>query len=335
MSEIQKGKIKLYACGGGGINIGAMLQSHITKDAVGFGELEVVFIDTSRSNLEQAIDQKARYLIEGLDGSGKVRSENHQEISQHIRDILQTHKPGEVNLVLSTAAGGSGSVIAPSLVSELLAREIPVIVLTIGNTDTRLETENTLKTLKSYEAIAKMRKAPVVMNYVQNDEHSTRQINDSRIMYVVVALCALFSRQNKELDSKDLFNFLRFDRVTSFQPSLAHLALLDARDVGDNFAAMSDLGHIITVASVIRNDQSPKLPLRPEYQCVGYLPTTCDQVLSDSSPLHFVTSDGVFHRVANELQKLIDEMEETRNARVHKGGLLSSGDRPTETGLVL
>lgn len=335
MSEIQKGKIKLFACGGGGINIGAKLQNHITKGAVGFGDLEVVFIDTSRSNLEQAIDQKACYLIEGLDGSGKVRSENHQEIGQHIRDILQMHKPGEVNLVLSTAAGGSGSVIAPSLVSELLSREIPVIVLTIGNADTRLETENTLKTLKSYEAIAKMRKAPVVMSYVQNDENATRQTNDARISYVIMALCSLYSRQNKELDSKDLFNFLRFDRVTSFQPMLASLTLLSAADGDDIFSGLNQLGHIISVASVVRSDQSPKLPMRPEYQCTGFLPSDADSVLQGSVPMHFVTSDGVFHQVATQLQKLIDEMEETRNARVHKSGLLGNGDRPTETGLVL
>lgn len=106
MNEIQKGKVRLFCCGGGGINIGLRLEKYRGHQEAGFAQLETVYIDTSRSNLNRSVDQDNCYLIEGLDGSGKIRAENHQEISQRIRDILQTHKPGDVCIVLSTAAGG-------------------------------------------------------------------------------------------------------------------------------------------------------------------------------------------------------------------------------------
>lgn len=329
MNDTQKGRVVLYACGGGGINIGLRLEKYRGHQEAGFAQLETVYIDTSRSNLNRSVDQDNCYLIEGLDGSGKIRAENHQEISQRIRDILQTHKPGDVCIVLSTAAGGSGSVIAPSLVSELLAKEVPVIAVTIGNADTRLEAENTVKTLKSYEAVAKLRKAPVVMAYVQNDDETPRSKADAYVESVIVSLCALYSRENRELDSKDLFNWLRFDRVTSFQPQLSSLTILD---VGTR---VSELGHIISVATVAGEGDPTKLETRPEYQCVGFLPADADVSVLKTSPLHFVTSDGILPRVVASLQKLLVEMEETRSARVAKQAILSNDDRPTENGLIL
>lgn len=329
MSDMQKGKVKLYACGGGGINIGARLEKHRNHSEAGFAEIETVYIDTSRSNLQRQIDQKSCYLMEGMDGSGKIRSENYQEISGRIRDILQQHKPGDVNLVLSTAAGGSGSVIAPSLVSELLARDIPTIVVTIGNADTRLEAENTLKTLKSYEAVAKLRKAPVVMAYIENNESTPRTKADAYVESMIISLCALYSRENRELDSKDLFNWLNFSRVTSFEPQLAALSLLDAD------SDLSKLGHIISVATIAAETDNTKLAVTPEYQCVGFLPEGADTSVLQASPLHFVTSDGVFGAVAVNLQQLLKAMDESREARIAKTGLLSNADRPTESGLVL
>lgn len=330
MSEMQKGKVKLYACGGGGINIGARFERHRGLSETGFAEIDTVYVDTSRSNLSRQIDQKSCYLMEGLDGSGKIRAENYEEISGRVRDILQQHKPGDVNIVLSTAAGGSGSVIAPSLVSELLDREIPVIVITIGNADTRLEAENTLKTLKSYEAVAKLRKAPVVMAYVQNSEQMPRAKADAHVESIIMALAVVYSRENRELDSKDLFNWLRFDRVTTFGPQLSALTLLDGS------SDIDDLGNIISVATVAAETESTKISVTPEYQCVGYIPANADTTVLGTTPLHFVTSDGVFGDVAAGLQRMLAEMEESRSARLpKKSNLLSNTDKPTESGLVL
>ena len=163
-----KGKVTVYCAGGAGLNVGQYFEKHRGNNEPAFAEINIVYIDTSRSNLRANISADNCYMLKGMDGSGKMRSENHEEIAVHIRAILQQFKPADLNIVLSSAAGGSGSVIAPLLTSELLKSEVPTVVISIGSADTKTDIENTLDTIKSYEAIARMRKAPIVMSYVQN-----------------------------------------------------------------------------------------------------------------------------------------------------------------------
>ena len=325
-----KGKVKLYACGGGGINVGHRFEKHRGKSETGFAEIDVTYIDTSRSNIKSDIDADNLYLLSGLDGSGKIRAEDHKVIADHIRDILQKHQPGDVNVILSTAAGGSGSVIAPSLVSELLDRQIPVIVVTIGSADTRLDAQNTLKTLKSYEAVAKLRNAPVVMYYVQNSPTMARSEADKKVESLITSLCALYSRENRELDSQDLFNFLRFDRVTSFPVQLAALSMVEpASDI-------ATLGNVISVASLSQGeDTKASFHVMPEYQCVGFLPTGADAKVIAATPLHFVTSDGIFVEVAAQLNGLLKDLDQSQAARIQKVSIVSDRDSTTAAGLVL
>lgn len=329
MSDTPKGKVKLYACGGGGTNIGYLFEKYRTSEDVGFAQIDVTYIDTSRSNLHQDIDPKSVYLLDGTDGSGSIRSENAQPISERIRDVLQKHPPGDLNIVLSTAAGGSGSVIGPELASELLGRDESVVVIAIGSTESRLYASNTLKTLKSYEGVVRAKKAPVVLHYVQNGPTMPRSEVDQRVRSIVSALCVLFSRENRELDSRDLFNWLRFDRATTFQPQVAVLSLVDES------SDISGLGNVISVATLSRGEDHTAFPVMTDYRCAGFVPASAPSTVLAKTPLHFVTSDGIIGEVASELSALLREAEQSQQARIRKGGLLSSGDEPTASGLVL
>ena len=81
LDKTPKGKVKLYACGGGGINIGHLFEQHRGKSEAGFAQIDVTYIDTSRSNVKAGITADNLYLLEGLDGSGKLRAENHKVIA--------------------------------------------------------------------------------------------------------------------------------------------------------------------------------------------------------------------------------------------------------------
>ena len=324
-----KGKVRIYACGGCGINIGHLFEKHRNLAEPAFAELDIVYIDTSKSNMRSHIKEDHCYMLDHLDGSGKIRSENHEEISSRIRAILQEFKPADLNIVLGSAAGGSGSVIGPLLVSEMLDSQVPTIVVNVGSADTRLDAENTLKTIKSFEAVARMRKAPVVMSYVQNSESTSRSEADAFIVSTIMGLCVLFSRENRELDSRDLFNWLRFDRVTSFPVQLAALTLVQDQ------TEIKELGNIITVATLAKEGANTALKQIPEYQCVGYLPENTDEVVISKAPMHFVTSDGVFPEVVAHLNKLLKDIEAQTNARVKKATILNANDTPNDDGLVL
>ena len=329
MIEQFKGKVRLYCAGGAGINIGKHLESFRGVSETGVAELHSVFVDTSRSNLSTNLPEEATYLLKDLDGSGKIRKENHAQIAAHTRDILQQHPPLDLNIVISSGSGGSGSVIAPSLVSELLVRDVQTIAITIGATDTRLEIDNTLKTLKSYEAIAKLRKVPVVMAYFQNSEATPRASVDEEVLRTITALLTVYSRENSELDSRDLYNFLHFERVTSYEPQLAALTLqMSASLEGDGSS-------VVTVASLYNGQQTNALPFIPDYQCVGYLPEGIAERIAEISPIHLATTSNLMPVVAKSLGKTLDELEQKRLARVKTSSILSDKDEATDSGLVL
>lgn len=329
MTEKIKGRVRLYACGGAGVNIGKQFEKFRGGDEVGMATIDVSYIDTSRSNLSSAIPEEAIYLLKDLDGSGKVRKENYHEITAHTRDILQRHPEQDINVIISSAAGGSGSVIAPSLVSELLERDVPVLVVLIGSTDTRLEIDNTLKTIKSYEAISKLRSKPVVVKYLQNSKMTPRQVVDTEVLQFVSAVLAVWSRENNELDSKDLFNFLNFHRVTSFPAQLAAI---------NNYITdfpQEHPGEVISVATLCRPGEDSSLPITPDYQAVGFLPEGVNDRVHDVAPFNLVITTDLLASVAKVLNARLNELEQAQRARLASASVLTEKDSATDTGLVL
>jgi len=323
------GKVRIYACGGAGTNIGSMLEIHRSQEEIGFAEIDIVYVDTSKSNLKDHINKTNAYILEDLDGSGKIRSENHDEINNRIRAILQQFKPADLNIVVGSAAGGSGSVIAPLLTKELLSTGIPCVVLTIGSADTRLDAQNTLKTIKSYESISKILGVPVVMSYVQNSNTTSRSEADNILFNVVMSLTLLFSRQHHELDSRDLHNWLCFNKVTTFPVQLASLTIMESKVNNDS------LGSVISVATLASEGTSTALMEMPEYQCVGFLPKAIGEAVLSKAPLHYVISDGIIPAAGKHLQKILTDLEQKQAARVKKVGVLSDTDKAHDTGLVL
>lgn len=101
-----KNKLVIYGCGGAGVNIASIFEKTYGVASPGFADVVSYYIDTSKSNIGINIPKDRTYLIEGLDGSGKIRRENHLAIGECIHDILLSHKPGDVNIVISSTSGG-------------------------------------------------------------------------------------------------------------------------------------------------------------------------------------------------------------------------------------
>ena len=326
-----KRTVRIIGTGGGGTNIAYALEKLRGSNEVGFALADIAYVDASKSNMRADIPAKSVYLIDGLDGSGKVRSENHGEINLRVKDILQQFRPADLTIVIGTLAGGTGSVISPLIGKELLMRGVPTIFIGIGDTSTRLDTENTLKSLQSFEAIARAVDAPVVMQYLQNSERLSRAEIDKQVRALVGSLCSLFSGENRELDSKDLFNFLYFSnpKVTTYRAQLATLHLLGG---GDDF---SGLGNIISVASLLNEGEAFTMPVRPEYATYGYIPRGAGEAVVKGAPYHFVVADGTIPDVVSELEEILKTMSEQQEARLSRKSILSSASRPDETGLIL
>lgn len=320
--------LSLFCCGGAGINNGANFLKCIGKTEEGFANISPFFLDTSRSNLSGQESEDHVYIIDGVDGSGKKRDSNYRVISDRSKEMLHRFKPSDLNVVIHSASGGSGSVIGPVLVSELLSRNAPTVVIMIGSSDSSIEARNTMNTLKSYEVISSKRETPVIAVYFENSKDTPRGHVDARIQTTIVLLSAIFSGQNRELDSADLANFLDYTKVTTFSPQLSYLDFFSKEiQIERNQSA-------VTVVSLTDNDTDSSVNLPIEYQAVGFVSENTARMVNAELPIHAVVVSGYFHNTIDRLNKRLETNTEARSAFVERP-IISGEVNSTEEGLIL
>lgn len=321
-------KMKIYAAGGTGINLGRHFIKYAGKSNPGFADIETVFIDTSKSNIDPAIPKEQIYLVDDLDGSGKLRASNYTALSECSKEILHQHRPADVNVVIHSASGGTGSVIGPILVSEMLARGETVITILVGSTGSRIETENTAKTLKSYEVISHKRETPVIVAYRENSSDKPRGHVDSEVQTFVVLLAAIFSGSNRELDMSDLRNFLNYNKVTTFAPKLSFLDFF-SKDI-----LLSKGQAVVSLVTLVDENTSSEVAIPTEYQAVGFLPDHTRQSVSVELPIHACVITGYFNGVIDRLDNKIAAYDEARKVVIEKP-IAARNAESTDDGLIL
>ena len=328
MSIEQNPRVKLYACGGAACNIGKLTEGFRHSNVSGFSSLDIVYIDTSDSDFD-GLPEEHIYKIKEKDGSGGLRKHNAQAIAKYVQEILQTHKPLNLNIVLSSASGGSGSVTSPTITNELLKKGENVIVILVGAVDTRLYINNTLNTLKSYENISRTNQKSLVLKYLQNPSSSKHKEVDEEVKFTISALCMLFSGQNKSLDSQDLRHWINFDKVTTFDSQMVSLETVKSLDM------LKAQGNIVSVASIAPKDGNTDLEQKVEVQFIGYVPDEMPEESKQSLPIHFVTTDGLIDELHSRLTEDLAELNNVSQARVKRDSIITEDDEPTENGIIL
>lgn len=330
MSKPEKaGVVRIYGAGGCGINLAAKVGTR--QPEIGIAGADVVYVDTSLSNLRKQTETDKVYVLEGVDGSGKVRRENSGAIADKIGDLLLAHRPHDLNIVVFSASGGSGSVFGPLIVKALLEREEPVVAFVVGSTESAITTTNTLNTLKSLDAIAERAEAPLVMYYAQNPDDVPRSTVDESILIAINALLVLGSKQNEGLDTRDLTHFFRYDRACRTQPQLSLLEIVTTNDP----AAIRDCGvnHVISLASIYRSTDALLLNVPNEYQCTGYLPEECAGWKHDE--IHFIIHSDEVKAIVENVSAKVAAYDEFTSSRSKPVKVISSKDSVDDTGLVL
>ena len=105
MSNIKNpNTIAIYGVGGAGINLVAPYLNIENDEHLAV--IKPLLIDTSTSNIGSVNADKSTYLVEGLDGSGKIRKENHVAIGRSISQAAIELPPEMFNIVVFSAAGG-------------------------------------------------------------------------------------------------------------------------------------------------------------------------------------------------------------------------------------
>jgi len=319
--------MNIYFAGGLGLNLGSHFVKYNKKKEQGFAEMVTYFIDTSKSNIAPGIPSEQIYLVDGLDGAGKKRDTNYTELSECSKEILHQFKPGNVNVVVHSASGGSGSVIGPILAAELLSRGETVIIILVGSTGSRIETENTLKTLKSYEMISKKQSKPVIAAYRENSIDKPRGHVDNEIQTILVMLASIFSGNNRELDTSDLRNFINYNEVTSYVPKLSLLDFF-SKDI-----LLSKGQAVISLVTLVDETTPSDVSIPVEYHSVGYLPECAQKAVSVPLPIHACIISGFFNSVVDSLDTKIKMFNEARNVVIEKP-IIGSNEDSTSEGLI-
>lgn len=308
-------QIRVFGCGGAGVNI----TSHYTgkQTSAGCAEILPALIDTSRSNLKgRQIPEDATYLVDGLDGSGKIRAENHVEISKTIKQILVQIEPTDFNIVVFSASGGSGSVIGPLILKELGDRKIPAIAMVIGSDESVIAAENTLKTLQSLENISQNSGLPLIMSYHQNDLSDKRSNVDKSIFSAIACFSILASGENMEMDYRDLVHWIQYTKVNGGKPQLATVHIATTSDQFNKVIAP------ISVASLYSEPDADHLATTADYQSVGY----ADLSSADIEQLHFLIGVNDLAQIGSAIKQRVGKMVEARQARVEPDSLLDGVD---------
>lgn len=316
---------RIYACGGAAINIASVFSN--TQDKPGFSDLKLSFIDTSRSNIQKFNPEESQvFILPNVDGSGKVRRENASEIANVIKKVLIDQEPGDSNIVMFSTSGGSGSVMGPLILGELLKRGETVVALVIGSSESKITTDNTIGTIKTLESKVNETNLPVVAMYEHNNGRGLKRSEIDKLMQSnISSLAALFSGDNTGLDSKDLANFVQFSRATNVPPSLVLMTIHhDAEEV-------AEMKSPIAIASLYHEADREIEGGNALYLCDGIRP---EDALDESKiDIHFVINNDTVPDMYRSLMQDQERYAEMESSRGRAANLLGSG-QADENGLV-
>lgn len=303
----QNGVVTIYACGGTGINIANKLMRNLRAGDDRFASVRFVFVDTSTANLAPDHDPASVYLIPGVSGSGKTREANAEKIVKHVPDIMTKFQPSDMNIFLSSLGGGSGSVIAPSLMSYARERDISALAMAVGTNDSIIDIKNTYRTLKTYAGIPlRLKKSAVVCLHENRSANQMDQDRvDTDVMMDLSVLLALYSRQHQRLDDKDLYNWLNFEIPTKLTPSLATLNFVNDQ------SHMTNVGAMRSVVSLAGQDVDSTLYGRTSPWHV----TGISQHHADRCTHHIISVGYLEKRIA-ELEKQYTDLDAAEQVAV-------------------
>ena len=319
-------KITVVGCGGMGTNIALRFMD---KKEKGFAEFDVKLVDTSKSNTKDLhIPEDRFYQYREMDGSGKVRGANHPEIQARAKEVVQWLKPGPINLFITSASGGSGNVIAWTLLEEVLKRDGLAVVACVGSSDSRIETQNTINALKSFESTSLRTGKPILMLYAENSTERSRGEVNHFIESNIVLFSLFFSGMNKELDMSDLKNFIHYDRVTRFSPKLTMMDFFSQDIHVEKDQAL------VSAVTLTDEHTSSTLAYPIEYQAVGFIPEDVKNNIKVALPIHMVSVANFFNPVIERLQKKLENFDEVKEAVVEKP-ILSKEEANSNGGIFL
>lgn len=322
----QVSKIRLYSCGGAGINIGKEISSKSDR-------YDVAFLDSSLSNLQTVNDQSKTFLIKDMDGAGKLRAKTYEAFKDEIEAAITQLKPSDVlNVVVSSLSGGTGSVIAPLVAKELLEQGKSVIVVGIASDDSIIEIDNTIKSIKTYNNFAHAVKMPVSMFYCPP---GVRGMTDKTVISLLVSLGVITDSQNtEEFDTADLHHFINYQKVTQLPVGLSNI-FVSLNDEPLKELERSSSAYVASTILITVNRDSKLSGDAPEYLAKVIVTDPEYKNRNGESPSD-IRIDNVIGRLPEMISDLESNLQEAKDrvktSRINKIDVVEGID---DTGMVI
>ncbi len=299
--------IKVYACGGAGVNVG---KSILPANA------DVCYVDTSKSNTKNIPAEKV-FLVDGMDGAGKHQKTTYDTFKGIDENVLIKHKPSEeLNIVISSFSGGSGSIIGAMLARNLAMNDKNVIVIGIVTSTSLIEINNSIKTLENYKGISS--KISRCMSLLMYNNQIGRDAVDRKIVQAVNLFSLIVDKtKTEEFDVSDLKNFINFNNVTNNQPTASIISTSEK-----NESCESKGEHTVASIHVTYDKNTTITDNIPEYLA------TC--ILTEKSAEGIdVRIDNTIGGVDNEIDALrgiAKKIEENKKIKSIKEKQIDAGD---------
>jgi len=273
----------------------------------------------------------------------KERSTNAKEIARAARNYLTDKgwlEPvvGTFHVVVTSASGGTGNIIATSLVTELRRRSIPVLGVFIGDSSNALSAKNTSKVIATVDAIAKrVLKKPLAIVYYNNHAAKAKgslakekEVND--MIFNALSVVSLFlSGANVDIDTQDMINFLAPENYTSLdiKPAALNVGIFDGDDFTTDDGVINLIGRTLTTEG---QDTTTDLVLL-HHKHGRVIESDAVVTAREITPLHMLLMGNFMVAEHQRLLKTVAEYDAIANAMesVDLGGAGDEGD----DGLVL
>lgn len=325
MATKQKPVVAVYGCGGTGINITRLVETgDITKFS---GDFTCYYVDTSDSNVRDGAQIENLFQIEGVDGAGKRRSGAYEAINRHAGSIVSKFPAGTFNIIVASASGGSGAVIAQVIANQLIAKNENFVIVYIGSVSSHAEIKNTSMALKSLEILGNKNSRPIVLHYLSNNGVRRSDIDHQALMAIRM-LIGLFNPIHDELDSADIKSWLTDGSLGN------RLVTLHFNEDPKNHINIQGALSVVTLAVDGANtDLEPK----PAYQAVGFIPKQWVEakILDATGVVHYVIGDAVVFDEVKRLEEEADAVQAEIQASQRRDSLVSKSDQAGDDGLIL
>lgn len=196
--------LSLIACGGCGINlVTKMLAKESQADLI--DRIAISAVDTSEANMTNLPDGIAPFMVADR-GSGKVRDTHIEQIQYKLDNANIEY--GDINVIVFSMSGGTGSVIGPLLARSCAMRGEAVVLVGVVDDQSRQDCMNSIGTFKTMQSYCEDEGLYFPIMLYSNINTGRFAVNKTVGVRLNTLIEMFISRNVEEIDFQDKINFL-------------------------------------------------------------------------------------------------------------------------------